>query len=308
MAGEQLRVTEGKEGGKLLAVDAELLIGRQAPENEGRLGGDPEISRRHARVSRGADQRLTIEDLGSANGTFVNDKRIDAPQRLEPGDLVKIGRTVLQVTGGSGRVADSLPQPPPAAAGKIHAVGAQAGQVLLVTDGVARGRRLVLEDELLIGRGVTGDGKLGDDLGLSRRHARIARGASGELTVEDLGSANGTYVNGKRVHGQRVLKVGDSLRVGLTTMQLTDRGGVSLTEGDAARPARAVAPHPPSPGCVGCPCCHGGQLGAPRGLKAGSAGRRAADRVGVRSLPCRRGHQQRRHGGRLPSRGTRPPA
>ncbi len=55
MVGEQLRVTEGKEGGTLLTVDGELLIGRQAPESEGRLGGDPEISRRHARISRGAD-------------------------------------------------------------------------------------------------------------------------------------------------------------------------------------------------------------------------------------------------------------
>ena len=53
MAGEQLRVTEGKERGKLLSVEGELLIGRQAPGAEGRLGGDPEISRRHARVARG---------------------------------------------------------------------------------------------------------------------------------------------------------------------------------------------------------------------------------------------------------------
>ena len=52
MAGEQLRVTEGKEQGKLLGIDADLLIGRLAPEDEGRLGGDPEISRRHA-ASRG---------------------------------------------------------------------------------------------------------------------------------------------------------------------------------------------------------------------------------------------------------------
>ena len=90
MAGEQLRVTEGAERGKLLSVAADLLIGREAPDEPGKLGLDPELSRRHARVSRGSDGGLTIEDLGSANGTFVN----GAPTRektLEHGDRIKIG-------------------------------------------------------------------------------------------------------------------------------------------------------------------------------------------------------------------------
>src|ERR1035438_2061100 len=111
MVGKQLRVTEGKERGKLLSVDADLLIGRQAPEDEGRLGGDPKISRRHARVSRGANRQLAIEDLGSANGTFVNDERIDAPRTLEVGDVIRVGETVLQVTDGSGAVPEK-PRPP----------------------------------------------------------------------------------------------------------------------------------------------------------------------------------------------------
>src|SRR3954463_8897619 len=102
MAGEQLHVTEGKERGKRLSVDADLLIGRSAPEEDGRLGDDPEISRRHARISRGPDGRLTVEDLGSSNGTFVNDQPIDAPRALGPGDVVKLGRTVLRVTDSSG--------------------------------------------------------------------------------------------------------------------------------------------------------------------------------------------------------------
>ena len=113
MAGAQLRVMEGNESGKLLGIDADLLIGRLAPEDEGRLGGDLEISRRHARVSRGADGQLAIEDLGSANGTYVNDVRIDAPRVLVAGDRVRVGKTVLEVTDASGAVSD---QPPPAAA------------------------------------------------------------------------------------------------------------------------------------------------------------------------------------------------
>src|SRR3954470_11799410 len=180
MAGEQLRVTEGNASGARLSVDADLFIGREAPNDEGKLGGDREISRRHARVSRGAEGILTIEDLKSANGTFVNGERIDGPRTLDVGDVVKMGQTVLQVTDASGAV--------PVAA-----------EELVVTTGGAPGRRLPLEDELLIGRTVDGEGRLDDDRELSRRHARVARDASGRLTIEDLGSANGTFLNGQPV-------------------------------------------------------------------------------------------------------------
>jgi len=60
--------------------------------------GDLEISRGHARVvQRGG--YYWIEDIGSANGTFVNGLRIFSPQVLRPGDQIQLGRTVLQVEG-----------------------------------------------------------------------------------------------------------------------------------------------------------------------------------------------------------------
>src|SRR5947209_8173792 len=114
MGGEQLRVTEGQARGSSLSVDPDLLIGRAAVEREGRLGDDPEISRRHAYVSRDPEGRLTIEDLGSANGTFVNGERMSAPRTLEPGDTVRIGRTVLQVVAAEtpgGPVLSAEPPP-----------------------------------------------------------------------------------------------------------------------------------------------------------------------------------------------------
>ena len=248
MVGDQVRVTEGKEQGKILSVDVDLLIGRHAPEDEGRLGGDPEISRHHARVSRGADGRLAIEDLGSANGTYVNGERIDAPQTLEHGDLIRVGKTVLEVTDGSGvPAAEPAPSEPPGAA-------VAAGGVLVVTAGNAIGRRLDLADELVIGRRAEGDGRLGDDPRLSRRHARIARSASGEVTIEDLGSANGTFVNGERVRDRRVLTVGDVIRIGSTIMELAaaEVAPESLAEPVAPEPpAEPVAasrrPHRPAP-------------------------------------------------------------
>ena len=207
MAGEQLRVTEGKERGKLIGIDADLLIGRLAPEDEGRLGGDAEISRRHARVARGADGQLAIEDLGSANGTFVNDLRIDTPRTLVAGDRVRVGKTVLEVTPVAAAAAE---QTMPAAAETMLAVPEPEPEpvVLVVAGGPGSGRRLELDDELLLGRAVSGDGKLAEDNELSRRHARISRGDTGELAIEDLGSANGTFVNGQRINSRVVLDAG----------------------------------------------------------------------------------------------------
>jgi pSer/pThr/pTyr-binding forkhead associated (FHA) protein len=245
MVGHQLRVIEGNERGRRLSVYADLLIGRVAPEDEGRLGDDPEISRRHAYVSRGADGELTIEDLRSANGTFVNDERIEAPRMLDLGDVVRMGNTVLQVTARSGAVGEESRSPTEAPAGEPAAVAAEAGEALVVTAGTALGRRLTLEDELVIGRGVRGAGELSDDVEASRRHARVARDADGGLSIEDLGSANGTFVNGERVRGRRPLKAGDSIRIGSTTLELTYVRGTPAPP--AVGPTPPVAPPPPAP-------------------------------------------------------------
>jgi pSer/pThr/pTyr-binding forkhead associated (FHA) protein len=244
MAGEQLRVSEGKERGKRLSVATDLLIGRVVPEHDGRLGDDPEISRRHARVSRGADGQLTIEDLGSANGTFVNGERIDAPRTLVVGDVVKMGQTVLQVTPGSAGESEKPPAAERAPAAEPPRAIAETAAALVVTAGLAPGRRLALTDELLIGRGVSGEGRLSDDADLSRRHARVARDARGRVTIEDLGSANGTFVNGRRVRGRQALNVGDSVQVGSTTLQLTEVGPAPSPSAPATPAAARVTPSP----------------------------------------------------------------
>ena len=227
MAGEQLRVTQGEERGKRLSVHGDLLIGRAAPDDAGRLYGDQEISRRHAFISRGSDGQLTIEDLGSANGTSVNDERIDGLRTLRIGDVIKVGKTVLQVTDESGAV----PETPPVTA---------PDEVLLVTAGQGAGRRLDIGQELVIGRGASGPGLLGDDHEVSRRHARVFRSPDGRVAIEDLGSANGTYVNEARLAGRRLLEVGDTVRVGGTVLQLARPGRPAV-------PAAPPAPAAPSP-------------------------------------------------------------
>jgi predicted component of type VI protein secretion system len=54
---------------------------------------DPEVSRNHATI-RELDGAPAIEDLGSTNGTFVNDRRISGVEQLKDGDVVRLGNTV----------------------------------------------------------------------------------------------------------------------------------------------------------------------------------------------------------------------
>jgi|GEM_PF-2834690 len=279
MAGEQLRVTEGKAREARLSVDVDLLIGRLAPDDDGRLGDDAEISRRHAYVSRGSDGRLTIEDLGSANGTFVNGERIDAPVTLEAGDVIRVGKTVLQVTAASG-VVPEIPAPAPAPATELSSSPAGAELVLVATVGPALGRRLSPGGELVIGREASGEGRLGDDLKLSRRHARVARDAAGRLTIEDLGSANGTFVNDERLDGRRVLEPGDAVQLGATTLQVTEVG-------PAPPPARAPAPPAPAPARAPAPPAPAARPRAPAAPASGELGLTPVLPLGAVFAGCR---------------------
>jgi hypothetical protein len=91
-----LDVVAGNALGSQIEVDSDLLIGRHAP-GAGTLADDDEISRHHARISRGPEGDYMIEDLASTNGTFVNGARIAAPHRLADGDRVEVGATTLVV-------------------------------------------------------------------------------------------------------------------------------------------------------------------------------------------------------------------
>lgn len=78
------------------------------------------------------------------------------------------------------------------------------------------GQMFKIEGEMLIGRGSECTVPITDE-GISRQHLRLREGPDGEIVVEDLGSRNGTLVNGTRV-GSRVLNDGDRIHIGSTTI------------------------------------------------------------------------------------------
>ncbi len=92
---------------------------------------------------------------------------------------------------------------------------------LRAVSGPAAGLSLFVGDELLLGRTAPGLERLADDVELSRSHASLSRNEDGVLVIEDLGSRNGTVVNGARVE-RRELAVGDRIRVGSTTFELAE--------------------------------------------------------------------------------------
>lgn len=101
---------------------------------------------------------------------------------------------------------------------------------LLVLQGPDKGRRFELPDApALVGR----DSRqlpLTDNT-VSRRHCELVPGDKGDWVLRDMGSSNGTYINGARVANRQGLKIGDQIRVGRTLMVFGAAPGVSRSSG-----------------------------------------------------------------------------
>ena len=96
---------------------------------------------------------------------------------------------------------------------------ADAPPVLVFVEPAAvAGRVIAVDRPTVMGRGETADMMISDPFA-SDRHVRFDR-IEGRLLIEDLGSTNGTLVNGTRVTGHRTLDRGDAVRIGQTIMEV----------------------------------------------------------------------------------------
>ncbi|HVG94050.1 MAG TPA: FHA domain-containing protein [Planctomycetota bacterium] len=110
---------------------------------------------------------------------------------------------------------------------------------LVITKGPGTGRDHAVGTECVIGRSTDADFVV-EDVGVSRRHCRVLVGDGG-YHVEDLGSRNGTFVNGARVAQRQSLSDGAVLRVGETEIVFRQK---SMLESPA--PPHAAAAVPPA--------------------------------------------------------------
>lgn len=233
-----LRVTQGPKRGASIALDRAqpLTIGRKLGDL---LFDDPLVSGKHCRVEyRGG--RWHLKDLGSTNGTLVDGRLVrDVP--LDAGNEITVGANRLVLYVGYAEE----PKPPSVDESRTHLawlldeelvelrsrerlVGDVIGQelrlppglhaVLEVVAGCDAGKVYRLgRGSLTIGRNA-GEVPL-TDAEVSRHHAVTELFGRRMIFLRDLGSTNGTFVNGRRVTVAR-LRHGDTVGCGKTVMRL----------------------------------------------------------------------------------------
>lgn len=122
--------------------------------------------------------------------------------------------------GRSVEASELSPQPEPVRESRRRRRRNRQPTRLVITNGPQEGVAADLADGLvLIGRSSECQIILDDDY-VSTRHARVAVDQTGGFFVEDLGSTNGTYVNGRRLTHPTAVTPDDSIRIGRTVLKL----------------------------------------------------------------------------------------
>ena len=235
--GRLVCLTDGRE----YRVGAEpLSFGRDAASDVVVSGN--EVSRRHAEIRTDPEGYLLL-DL-SSNGTYVNGERIGKAHSLARADVIRIGndefRFYADAAMGAAAAQDrvstpaaqsSIPAtPPPGAAHRLsdtmHGLpdtqpgrktppSAEAAPLasLLFRSGDFKGKRLPIKVPVAnIGRGDYNDVVI-SDASVSTMHAKLQR-REAIWILTDLGSTNGTFVEGERISGEAALTPGTTLKFG----------------------------------------------------------------------------------------------
>ena len=297
----------GASGGRLVCLTdgreytmsgPNLVFGRDAGSDVVVAG--TEVSRRHAEIEA-TPEGYVLNDL-SVNGTFVNGERVGRQHLLARADVIRIGHDVFRFyadvatppasrgrrsvppvtapqppTGAGAHLSDTLlgmPQPLPAPS--VTPTQPQAAPLasLLVRSGAMKGRRLAVKVPVVnIGRADFNDIVISDP-SVSTSHAKLQR-RDDIWILSDLGSTNGTFVEGERLVGEVPLGPGTTVKFGevavlfepldanVPVRRSSGTQVVSATipraDGEAGEPAasprprrpiRAAAPRPSGPSPV----------------------------------------------------------
>jgi pSer/pThr/pTyr-binding forkhead associated (FHA) protein len=188
------------------------------------------ISGQHARIVRDSGG-YRIEDLGSANGTRLGQRRLrpHVAETIAVGDVAHLAGIELRFDG---ELSGEVPSPDndrtaTLARRLVHDIfeacpPAECARLVVVL-GPALGRELALTAcgrVFKLGRGEQCDLAIADD-DISREHAAFERGVDG-IAVRDLGSKNGVEVEGQRIVGERVVRDGEIVGMGKTRLRVVD--------------------------------------------------------------------------------------
>jgi ABC-type multidrug transport system ATPase subunit/pSer/pThr/pTyr-binding forkhead associated (FHA) protein len=214
-----------RAGQEMELTRPDIVVGRDASADL--VIESPAVSRRHARIYRDNGQIL-VQDLGSSNGTFLNDVRLEAPAALRPGDVLRMGRAVsmtfvVPAPEGEATAEEEAPtrqesapavQAPTmlAEALPVAAVGLPPRLVLTIAGGEPQAVELV-QPRVRLGRAADNDVVIASPI-VSGHHAVLERGEDGYRLQVEPGAANPVLVQGVPVEGEHTLHDGDVLRIG----------------------------------------------------------------------------------------------
>jgi ABC transport system ATP-binding/permease protein len=215
----KLIIKTGSDSGKVVELTQnDLVIGRSAPADL--IIVNPEISRRHARLSYQQGNYM-LEDLGSSNGTFINGQPLRASQVLTDGAEIQLGGEIKLVFNQQPaeaqflRGADSSKTIMDASltADAIQASISNISPDLLVTIAGQETKKYTLsKDRVTLGRADDNDIVVASQI-MSRHHASFEKTPLGYEIVMAPGVINTLTCQGSPVKDRRVLSHADVLRI-----------------------------------------------------------------------------------------------
>lgn len=212
-----VRLELGRNEGKEWIVDAaQTFLGRSESAHIP-LYGDPNISPMHACIYRRSGGYVLV-DGGSPVGIGVNGIRVPE-STLSHGDVINIGSYSLRfLTKNAQPISRPVATQPIVQTQPIPSTAVPHQPTLLILDGPLAGNRIALTSSTVEAGRESTQISLSHDPNASRRHAAFLVTQSG-VVVQDLGSTNGTTVNGIRVQ-EMSLRAGDTIGIGSTHFRL----------------------------------------------------------------------------------------
>jgi pSer/pThr/pTyr-binding forkhead associated (FHA) protein len=199
------------------------------------------VSRNHARIRR-SDAKYILTDLNSANGTFVNNVRVNKIELFD-GDTITIGKHTIQFENK--KISDEQLISDAFGAERTMIVDRTPAARIVIEKGKQRGQEFkITKDETYIGRSSDNDICLHDWF-VSKKHAMIFKeGLS--FFIKDLKSWRGSMLNGKFTR-EAPLKDGDTLQFGSTVMNFYITGAPEMLQITGRVPREIVEEETPYP-------------------------------------------------------------
>ncbi len=213
--GEKIRlgfVSENKLISKFAFVHgspSEVVIGRD--ESAQICLQKSVISKQHAQLIFDSNSNIFVIDLGSSNGTFLNDRKIEqgVPYQIRTTDELKFaGQQGIKLVFNPDAYQLSVNQN-----SQNHSSASNITNTNIL-------EKFKTKNIISIGRSDDNDVVLNHS-SISRRHATIEKKSQDEFIISDQNSTNGTYINGKRLNGSQRISKNDIIIIGRFQLSLS---------------------------------------------------------------------------------------